>query len=511
VYGTPPLSTNVRFVASINQLTNDVVRVAPASSQDAALSRYRVANLAAYGLPMCTVVTPAAAQTVNASGIFECYDSSDRIDVRAAKFVVVDIPCAEAVLRGADIFAPGVLSSCFSYNVGDEVVVLAVVNAAYQPTKSSFHDANEFWATTPPLDVGGAAGGDARRSFGPTVVIAQATCLMARADVVVRGSKGVAFRINWSPCHHPSRDHLADLLRRPLCPLRAAAGAGAADTASSLSSKHHDVFLQNWSSMVPIVWLTDDLTDTNSGYDTSEAVPSNHLGAAPRRWTFLDACAAPGGKTSLLIDRCLGAMRDGGSVSDFHVTTCERSKQRSGTLKTLLESHFSSSILSAHVTCHVGDVVQWLARNTALSYDRIVLDPPCTGLGLRPKLLPHLVPQDEVLRSAQYQRSLFAACWSRLAVNGRLSYSTCTISAEENEETVAWVLGAFPDAELMPATTKGQQALTAKFGCRGFTDPLHTASTLERRSVLCCRFGPTPEDDLLDGVGFFAALFHKRA
>ncbi|CUG92328.1 Hypothetical protein, putative [Bodo saltans] len=510
LYGFPPRSTNLRLVFSstcVEPLVAIATDPSPQTSDltttfiEESLQEYRIATLADVGLPMCTSITPR--KDGRDSSQQDGQPEKEWFDLSSHPFVVVDIPCAEAVLRGADIFAPGVLASSASYNVGDVVLVLAVVNPVHQPKKASYHAAREFWATTPPEELCGEAEGDARTAFGPTVMIAKATCLMRRFDVAARHSKGVAFRTTWSPAHQPSRDLLMRLIHT---------APAWKELADSRQRTGPDIFLQNWSSMVPVVWLTDDITDgvTHEAAPATEADDSVGQHHHQRQWRFLDACAAPGGKTSLLLDLCMSAIKHPSTImSDFHVTTCERSKPRNANLKKLLESHFSSELIASHVRCRVGDVTQLLLSSSeqhtaAEMFDRIVLDPPCTGLGLRPKLLPFPLPLDEVTRSAQYQRTLFTACWSRLAVNGRLSYSTCTISEEENEDNIRWALATFPDAMLVPASTPGQRALVTTFGCSEFSDQ---ASGLMN---LCCRFYPTPDNEVLDGVGFFVALFRKR-
>ena len=100
-------------------------------------------------------------------------------------------------------------------------------------------------------------------------------------------------------------------------------------------------------------------------------------------------------------------------------------------------------------------------------FDGILLDPPCTGLGLRPRLAPHTTTLEQIGQAADYQRSLFRACVARLRASSRPSstsfegegeggsghtthshdrlsrrivYSTCTTSLAENEDNVIGLL-----------------------------------------------------------------------
>lgn len=57
----------------------------------------------------------------------------------------------------------------------------------------------------------------------------------------------------------------------------------------------------------------------------------------------------------------------------------------------------------------------------------MLLDPPCSALGLRPRLL-HAWGLRQLLQMADYQRALLHAAVALLKPGGTLVYSTCTIS-----------------------------------------------------------------------------------
>ena len=72
-------------------------------------------------------------------------------------------------------------------------------------------------------------------------------------------------------------------------------------------------------------------------------------------------------------------------------------------------------------------------------YDRILLDPPCTDLGTlasRPDARWRKSPEDPE-RLAAIQRRMLVRAARALAPGGTLVYSTCTISAAENEGVAA--------------------------------------------------------------------------
>ncbi len=71
--------------------------------------------------------------------------------------------------------------------------------------------------------------------------------------------------------------------------------------------------------------------------------------------------------------------------------------------------------------------------------DKILLDAPCTALGIRPKLWETRTPKD-IEATARYQRAFIWAAIKSLRKGGTLVYSTCTISYEENEANVKYML-----------------------------------------------------------------------
>ena len=81
-------------------------------------------------------------------------------------------------------------------------------------------------------------------------------------------------------------------------------------------------------------------------------------------------------------------------------------------------------------------------------FDRILLDPPCSALGLRPRL-SHTVTMEELYGYRNYQRQFISVAVSLLREGGYLVYSTCTFDPLENEENVKFILDSFP-MELIP-------------------------------------------------------------
>ena len=126
------------------------------------------------------------------------------------------------------------------------------------------------------------------------------------------------------------------------------------------------------------------------------------------------------------------------------------------------------------------------------SFDRIVLDPPCTALGLRPRLSVD-VTAAEMARTHGYQRRMLHVACALLKPGGRLVYSTCTMNPLENESNVAYAIRSLP---LRLIAAEPRVGPPGRKGC-GLTEE-------ERQMVQ--RFEPDGE---LDTNGFFIAAFQK--
>ena len=134
---------------------------------------------------------------------------------------------------------------------------------------------------------------------------------------------------------------------------------------------------------------------------------------------ILDLCAAPGGKTTHLA----ALMGDRGEI-----VAVERSAQRAQALTVQAERMHATS-----VRVHLGDAREISAATLGGTFDRVLVDPPCSGLGTlssHPDLRWRATPESiEELRTEQ--EAIVAAARSALKPGGRLVYSTCTLSPRE--------------------------------------------------------------------------------
>jgi 16S rRNA C967 or C1407 C5-methylase (RsmB/RsmF family) len=74
--------------------------------------------------------------------------------------------------------------------------------------------------------------------------------------------------------------------------------------------------------------------------------------------------------------------------------------------------------------------------------DRILVDPPCTALGVRPKLYAETTIA-QIQSTASYQRMILDSALSALRPGGYLVYSTCTLTIEENELNIQYLTDTY--------------------------------------------------------------------
>jgi 16S rRNA (cytosine967-C5)-methyltransferase len=199
---------------------------------------------------------------------------------------------------------------------------------------------------------------------------------------------------------------------------------------------------------------------------------------------ILDACAAPGGKTRILAERNPQA----------RILACESSPSRIEQMRQRLVVH------AGRIECRLADAAQLEER---AAFDLVLADVPCSGtgtLGRNPEIR-HRLRQEDLVRQAERQCAILGTALRAVRPGGRVVYSTCSLEPEENEQVVAAVLAATPNARAI--------SLGASIAA------MQSRSILTHAGAALLHGSLTPEDalQLLPGVlntdGFFIALMER--
>ncbi|GAQ77725.1 hypothetical protein KFL_000030055 [Klebsormidium nitens] len=139
------------------------------------------------------------------------------------------------------------------------------------------------------------------------------------------------------------------------------------------------------------------------------------------------------------------------------------------------------------------------------SFDRVLLDAPCSALGLRPRLFVGGVTLQSLRQDGVYKRRFLDQAVKLVKPGGFIVYSTCTLNPGENEALVRYALETYPCLRLVPQEPRlGGPGLVGGgdvFDGTGYREWLREG---EQNSVQ--RFDP---DGPLDTIGFFIAKFQK--
>ena len=149
----------------------------------------------------------------------------------------------------------------------------------------------------------------------------------------------------------------------------------------------------------------------------------------------LDLCAAPGGKTASLAQ----LMKNRGTIvsvdySRKRMESWRREIRRLG-VKIATPLICDSSNLGLHE-----------------DFDLVFLDPPCTGTGIldrNPRMKWHLSAK-LVQKFSQLQSKMLEEAASYARLGGRILYSTCSLTIEENEQVISSFLTSHSDFETRP-------------------------------------------------------------
>lgn len=149
----------------------------------------------------------------------------------------------------------------------------------------------------------------------------------------------------------------------------------------------------------------------------------------------LDACAAPGGKTAHILE-----------CADVDLVALDNDPERVKRIDDTLRR------LGLHARIVCADAAALDACWDGRTFDRVLLDVPCTASGIvrRHPDIKWLRRESDIAALAERAAALLEALWRVLAPGGKLLFATCSVFPEENGAQIDDFVGRHADARLAP-------------------------------------------------------------
>jgi 16S rRNA (cytosine1407-C5)-methyltransferase len=257
-----------------------------------------------------------------------------------------------------------------------------------------------------------------------------------------------------------------------------------------------------------VTWMPDALVVTSGSVEQVQSCTAHGAGElhiqslssmavahalAPRPGArLLDACAAPGSKTS----HCAALMGNVGSI-----TAADASRSRIFRLHAVLQH------LGAQAATVVERAERW-GRRAPGSFDMVLVDVPCSGEG-RALAGDASAAADWSIRKckrlASEQKSILHSAIEACVSGGVIVYSTCTTAPEENEEVLARALRLYAGRlalEPLPVEVPGAMPALTEWAGKSLPTELEHA-----RRIAPLSGSVHPDGEWLEG--FFIARLRK--
>ena len=167
--------------------------------------------------------------------------------------------------------------------------------------------------------------------------------------------------------------------------------------------------------------------------DASSYLAVRNLGVKDGE-TVLDACSAPGGKSLAILQLFNPKKLISTDIHEHKVKILNELKNKYG------YSNFEVKF---------NDAAQIENLNT--KFDKILLDMPCSGLGVlrkKPEKIYELTSND-IKSLKKLQKKIFESAYNCLKNGGEMIYSTCTFSKNENTNNIQYFLEKYEDLEIL--------------------------------------------------------------
>ena len=178
----------------------------------------------------------------------------------------------------------------------------------------------------------------------------------------------------------------------------------------------------------------------------------------------VDVCGAPGGKTFHAAMDMLGEGRvDCADISPAKLKLIEENANR---------------LKLENVTISLRDASVFVPELEEKA-DIVIADLPCSGLGImgRKPEIRYNITEEDIDTLAALQRTILNAVWRYVKPGGRLIYSTCTLTEEEDEKNYQYLTRELPfePESLLPYLPEGPTAETLEQGYLKLVPGLHAS------------------------------------
>ena len=149
--------------------------------------------------------------------------------------------------------------------------------------------------------------------------------------------------------------------------------------------------------------------------------------------TVLDACAAPGGKSLAILQTFSPKLLLATDIHEHKIEVMKKMKEKYGYDNFEVKLNDATKI-----------------ENLNMKFDRILLDVPCSGLGVlrkKPEKIYNLT-SDDIKNLKKLQKKIFDSAYACLNDDGIILYSTCTFTENENTNNLKYFLEKYDNLKV---------------------------------------------------------------
>ena len=144
----------------------------------------------------------------------------------------------------------------------------------------------------------------------------------------------------------------------------------------------------------------------------------------------LDACSAPGGKMSAILQEYKPDLLVASDIHEHKIEILKEIKKKNNFTNLKIVLNDAREI-----------------ENLNEKFDKILLDVPCSGLGVlrkKPEKI-YTLENSDIKKLKKIQKDIFDSAYHSLKENGVIIYSTCTFTREENTNNIKYFSEKYPD------------------------------------------------------------------